>query len=294
MRAFLVLVASLPFWICAELAFAAKPPIQAIDSRNVVIMHDRTECKKNDTCDLLKMDFRVRQYRIPPEDVDDSEFLGTVLYASYETDRVETLPKYAFVQFIRGCVYRSWKENGGTVATHFSVARRYMDVPNNKFITFCHRDWMIDANQSDPIYSSEPSESPNRHYFLQWSDIPGKWDSNASDGHLFGEEVPKYPRGYVTDYPMQAYNLRGVANNVSLEFRMCLYKTADVPPVLEGKDVNFAKPIYCFDWSHNFVYNHDKDVFERPSVISPVCARPFTPEETERDLYIRGVKQPQE
>lgn len=245
---------------------------------------DKKTCVEKDLCDLKSVIFRTEQMRSPAENSDDIETYGTDFYASYETRSLETLSKYAFVQFIRGCVYRSVLGADGKVETYFSIIRRYMGEGR---YPFRHLDWSLDSIDSDPIFTSEPSEPAERHYFSEWLSPSAQWKPGFV-GHFYGEQKPTFPRLYVSDNVPVSYIFDGVAQNVSFEFRMCLYKTGNVPRSVRSNEINFASPIVCHDWGSSNVYNHAQKIFEHPKGITDVCQRPFTPEEERRNHYMKS------
>jgi hypothetical protein len=271
-------------------AHAAESRI-VIEKKEQPFIPDVKTCAAKDICDLKSVVFRTEQMRSPAENSDDIEVYGTDLYASYETRSLETLPKYAFVQFIRGCVYRSVLGADGKVGTYFSVIRRYM---GNGRYPFRHRDWSLDSIDSDPIFTSEPSEPEERHYFSEWLSPSTHWKPGFL-GHFYGEQKPTSPQLYVSDNAPLAYVFDGVAQNVSFEFRMCLYKTTDVPrSVRSSNEITFASPIVCYDWGSSNVYNHMQKTFDHPKGVVGVCQRPFTPDEERRNRFMRSEVSPQE
>jgi hypothetical protein len=261
---------------------------QATESRIVLekkehlFTPDQKTCAIKDICELKGVVFRVEQMRSPAENSDDIEIYGTDIYASYETRSLEMLPKYAFAQFIRGCVYRSSLSTDGKVTTYFSVIRQYMGKGR---YPFRHRDWSLDSVDADPIFASEPSAPEERHYFYEWLSPSTHWKPGFV-GHFYGEQKPTFPQLYVSDNVPVAYIFDGVAQNVSFEFRMCLYKTADVPRNVGLHETNFASPIVCYDWGSSNVYDHAQKKFDHPKGVAGVCQRPFTPDEERRNRFM--------
>lgn len=276
--------------LCVLLGIIGIAGAQATESRIVLdkkeqsFAPDAKTCAIKDICDLKGVVFRVEQMRSPAENSDDIEIYGTDLYASYETRSLEALPKYAFVQFIRGCVYRSALGADGKVGTYFSVIRRYM---GNGRYPFRHLDWSLDSFDNDPVYSSDSSQAEGRHYFSEWLDPSTHWKPGFV-GHYYGEQKPTFPQLYVSDNAPVAYVFDGVAQNVSFEFRMCLYKTADVPLKVRSDEINFATPIVCRTWESSNIYNHTQKIFEHPKGVVGVCQRPFTPAEERRNRFMKS------
>ena len=63
-------------------------------------------CEETQTCDLKGAFVTVEQYKVF---IEDSWTYGTGMVAGYETSNLEFLEKYAFVNFIRGCIFNSVK-----------------------------------------------------------------------------------------------------------------------------------------------------------------------------------------
>lgn len=267
-----------------------------IDESVQIFVPDPTTCAKTDTCDLKQVKLHVRHFRMPQgtvessaTDKDHTDYYGTMMYASFETDSVEKLEKYSFAQFLRGCAFFSELNPDGTLLEYFGVMRPYF----HGFMTLMrHPKWSIDSWTKDPLYASDPTFSDNRHYFFEWHDPPeAKW-REGYQGNLYGEALPTIPVLYITDMPSAArIGPTPRAANASLEFRTCLYKTAEVPTEVKNEhDTAFAEPITCFEWKDNFVYNHDLKKFERPDAIAPVCLRPLTPREVETEKSLNKEK----
>ena len=77
----------------------------------------------------------------------------------YETDSVAALEKYVIVQFKKGCVFDTAKNREGKI-------RRIVADTVASFgeqIPFCFRQWVIDSQDTDPAYNSDPDYG--RFYF---------------------------------------------------------------------------------------------------------------------------------
>ncbi len=269
------------FMISGTPAYAQKG-LEVLKQTEEVYIPQAEDCAHEDICDLKKVIFRVQSYRMPKASIDDIELYGTKMYLAYQTASIADITKYAIVQFIRGCVYRSELLPGNEVKTSFTIVRQHIDAPDG-LILFRHPIWAVDSTDQDPLYSSNPDTPDNRHFFLQWSPQVIK-DVPRQQGVLYGEEIPRLPNVYVTNPLLEPATLvsEGVAKNVSLEFETCIFKTVDIPKALRGTQQDFGSPIKCFSWSHNFVYDHIQKVWQEPSGISPVCNRPLTEEEIDR------------
>lgn len=260
-------------------ATAANTKTATSFTHEEVYVQSPEECAKFDSCDLKQIIFRTNDGSLKRDNSADLDMYWTKMYASYVTKTLADIENYAFVQFIRGCVFSSEVLPDGTVATYFNVIRTHIDVPDGKML-FRHSDWVIDSNDEDPVYSSDLSYSADRHFFAQWTTPHGAWDPDLVQGNLYGEKRPAFPQVYVTDLPSPAVRFPdGVAQNASLEFRICLYKTADIPRRAMGSNIDFAQPIKCFEWNESFVYDHGAQSWERPIGVVAECRRPLTENE---------------
>lgn len=265
-------------------------------TREEIYTPPKEECEKFDICDLKLVILRTQDEVVSKIDEGGIDIYGTKMYASYVTDALSGIEKYAFVQFIRGCQFVSQLLPSGEVENYPNILRPYMDTPEGLAL-FRHPDWAIDSEHADPIQSSDPSLSDNRHFLLQWTTPPGAWNPDISQGNLYGEKRPKFPRVYVTDSPFSAVRYPDeLVRNSSLEFRICLYKTADVPRVTSGNNIGFAVPIKCFEWDQSFVYNYGKKSWERPVGVVAECKRPLTKEEEAQSEVFKYLRKnrPQE
>lgn len=261
---------------CSFLTIGTAYSLSTMDilkTKKRVIIHPESECEKTDTCDLKKIEFREYFYRFPKETPDESDTFGRELYAAYQTDHIENLPRYGFVQFIRGCVFTSSMTPSGIEG--FQVdARRYL----GKLADFRHKDWVADTLDIDPFYSSERGYK-NRHHFFRWDKVRGSFRPDVQNVHsYYGEDHPPYPEMYVIDVPSGVYAAKtpysshDFARNVSLDFRMCLYKTKDVPRDIT-KEAITAEPIACYEWSYHMIYNRRTHSFDRPKELHALCKK---------------------
>lgn len=244
-----------------------------LETKKMVIIHPKSGCEKTDTCDLKKVEFREYFYRFPKEVADESDTFGRELYAAYETDSVGDLPRYGFVQFIRGCFFISSKTNDGLEQLRV-VAREHI----GKLTDFRHVDWVVDSLGTDPFYSAETGYE-NRHYFFRWDKVRGSFRPDIKDVKVYyGEGLPLYPEMYVIDIPSGVYagktpyTSRDFARNVSLDFRMCLYKTKDIPKDITKETIT-AQPIACYEWSYHMIYNRQTQSFDRPDELHAFCKK---------------------
>ena len=66
----------------------------------------------------------------------------------------------------------------------------------------------------------------------------------------------------MADYPAGAFVIGTGVKNAALEFNTCIYRASDVPAETRRDDINFAKPITCFEWQNVYVYDFDKGTFQ--------------------------------
>jgi hypothetical protein len=217
---------------------------------------------------LKEYGFWVRQIRIPsnPKIDSDYEMFYAKLYAWYETEHPAHVEDFGFVQYIRGCVYSSERHADGRITTHFNVTHQNL----GERALFLHPDWVVDTPFVDPLFDSNP-QYPLRHYFMEWSKSPEQFPKGR--GLFYGDNPPKRPRLAVSTLPMPLAHAQGLhedfATNHSLEYRMCLYRTKDIPTRSDGTIIPGA--LGCFDWSSSYVYNHDAKKYESPKGMNPLC-----------------------
>lgn len=224
------------------------------------------KCAENNSCSLKRIQYLVEDYTIllvqNGENFSPERYnYGTRMYASYETESLETLEDYVFVQFIKGCVYRSYLEKGRVVRIQ-DVSKPFLD----DYIPFKFKKWTIDSGDNDPVYSTLPGFS--RHAGLRWNNTDY---FNDKDEMFYKDGKPLTPVLYTTDRPGSAFYSKGMANNVSLVLKMCIYKTKDVPVNTDLDNTSFAEPIHCYEWSNSFIFNHVKMRFEQPKGIATTC-----------------------
>jgi hypothetical protein len=243
-----------------------------------VFINPSDSCKKNDTCELKRAIFRNENYEISRDRSDpfDVWIHSTRILAGMETESVDDLRKYAFVQFIRGCMWYSL-DRGDRIDTQFGVLRDFLGLKKMPFVI---PNWAVDTNDTDPIYASD-AETGDRHYFLESLDQIPRWIPEHA-GYLLGEKPFTVPFGYVRDYPGPAYYNPKTrqAVNMSLEFEMCIFKTASLPTFTNGVNVDRKKALVCFHWEAQRVFDHKNFTFNRTGKgVNKECSRPFTDEE---------------
>ncbi|HWO40471.1 MAG TPA: hypothetical protein VNO43_01560 [Candidatus Eisenbacteria bacterium] len=210
------------------------------------------DCRATDTCDLKRFTLITSVYEVWFSDDPNYPTYGNGAIIEYETDSVEALVKYVIVQFKKGCVFYSSRNGAG------AIERVVGDTVRNfgEHIPFCLPTWVIDSQDTDPAYNSDPDLG--RFHLLRWNE-PDSYDRRTQK--FYGAEKPKKPVVYMADYPSGAFISGSAARNVALEFNTCIYKAADVPAATRRDQVNFAKPIACLPWENVYVYDFDTKTF---------------------------------
>jgi hypothetical protein len=224
------------------------------------------DCRSTDTCDLKRFTLTTLVYEVWFSDDPNYPTYGNGVVMEYETDSVDALEKYAIVQFTRGCVFDSSRNGQGKINRNITYT-----VPSfGEDIPFCFPDWVIDSQDTDPVYNSDPEYG--RFYLLRWNK-PGSYE--YADHKFYGAEKPKNPVVYMTDYPAGAFVTGTGVKNAALEFNTCIYKASEVPAETRREDTNFAKPITCFEWQNVYVYDFDRGRFEANWADVPRRGEPY-------------------
>jgi len=210
------------------------------------------DCHATDSCDLKRFTLTKAVNEIWFSDNPNYPTYGNGVIMEYETDSMATLEQYAIVQFKKGCVFDTAKNQVG------QVRRIVTDTVASfgELIPFCFRNWVIDSQDRDPAYNSDPKYG--RFYLLRWNK-PHSYDNQTQK--FYGMEKPPTPILYMSDYPAGAFISKSGVRNVALEFKSCIYKASDVPLVTTRDNLAFAKPIHCFAWQNIYVYDFAKAGF---------------------------------
>ena len=223
-------------------------------------------CQSTDTCDLKRFSLTTSVDEFWFSDDPNYPTYANGAIMEYETDTVNALEQYAIVQFTRGCVFYTSKNGKGKISWNVSDT-----VPSfGEDIPFCFPEWVIDSQDTDPAYNSDPEYG--RFYLLRWNK-PGSYDHRTQK--FYGAEKPEKPVLYMADYPIGAFVTRSGARNVALEFRSCIYRARDVPPETRRDDIHFAKPLKCFDWQNVYVYDFDKGRYQTNLANVPWPLKPY-------------------
>jgi hypothetical protein len=231
--------------------FTGKGHVHTLSKTQQVFLNPN--CGSTNTCDLKRFTLITSVYEIWFSDDPNYPTYGNGAIMEYETDSVNALEKYAIVQFVRGCVFDSSRNAQGKITRNVS----YFVPSFGESIPFCFRDWVIDSQDTDPAYNSDPEYG--RFYLLRWNK-PGSYE--YPNHKYYGAEKPKIPIVYMADYPAGAFVTGSGIKNAALEFKTCMYKARDVPAETRRDDITFAKPLTCFPWQSVYVYDFNKGKFE--------------------------------
>jgi hypothetical protein len=243
--------------------FTAKGHIHTLSERKQIFSNP--DCRSTDTCDLKKFALTTSVYEVWFSDDPKYPTYGNGAIMEYETDSVEALEKYAIVQFKRGCVFYSSKNGAGTIDRHVSDTVKSF----GEMTPFCFPNWVIDSHDDDPVYNSDPQYG--RFYLLRWNK-PRSYDHQTQK--YYGAEKPRIPLVYMADYPSGAFVTETRVKNTALEFNTCIFKASDVPLQTRRDDIEFARPITCFEWQNVYVYDFDQGRFQTSWVDVPWRERP--------------------
>lgn len=247
--------------------FTGKGHVHTLSETKQVFLNP--DCRSTDTCDLKRFTLTTSVHEVWFSDDPDHPTYANGAIMEYETNSVRALEKYAIVQFVRGCVFKSSRNSRGQITRNvgYIVASFGEDIP------LCFSQWVIDSQDSDPAYNSDPEYG--RFYLLRWNN-PGSYDTRTQK--YYGAKKPKIPVVYMTDYPAGAFVTGTGVKNAALEFETCIYKAIDVPTQTRRDNVNFAQPLACFHWQNVYVYDFDKGTFQTrlADLPSPRREEPFT------------------
>jgi hypothetical protein len=243
--------------------FTGKGHVHTLGEKKQVFLNP--DCRSTDTCDLKRFALTTSVYEVWFSDDPNYPTYGNSVIMEYETGSVDALEKYAVVQFKKGCVFYSSKNREGEI--NRSVGDTVPSFGEN--IPFCFPEWVIDSQDTDPAYNSDPEYG--RFYLLRWNK-PGSYDGRTEK--YYGAEKPKIPVVYMADYPAGAFVTEPGARNVALEFNTCIYKASDVPIETRRDNIAFAKPISCFQWQNVYVYDFAAGKFQTDLAYAPRWEEP--------------------
>ena len=219
-------------------------------TRQEFLNHD---CGASASCGLKRFTVTKSVEEVWFSDDPNHPTYGSGVIMEYETDSVAALERFAVVQFIKGCVFYSAKDVRG------KISRTVIDTVSSfgEQMPFCFSDWVIDSQDTDPAYNSDPEHG--RFYLMRWNK-PGSYDQRTQK--FYGMEKPKNPVVYMTDYPAGAFVGGSAVKNTALAFRTCIYNAVDVPSESRRHKTAFADAIACFEWENIYIYDFDRGVFQ--------------------------------
>jgi hypothetical protein len=277
-------------WLLAFLSensfghFTAKGHVHTVSETKQDFLN--SNCRPTASCDLKRFTLTTSVYEVWFSDDPIYPTYGNSVVMEYQTDSVAALEKYAIVQFKKGCVFYSSKTNGG------KITRKINDtVPSfGENVPFCFPEWVIDSQDSDPAYNSDPKGG--RFSLLRWN-RPGSYDERTQK--FYGIQKPRRPVVYMADHPSGAFVSGIGVKNVALEFNTCIYKASEVPEETRREDINFATPLTCFGWQNVYVYDFDRGNFQTDIADVPRLEEPFARLEKRQetpariDLYLMVI-----
>jgi hypothetical protein len=277
-------------WLLAFLSensfghFTAKGHVHTVSETKQDFLN--SNCRPTASCDLKRFTLTTSVYEVWFSDDPIYPTYGNSVVMEYQTDSVAALEKYAIVQFKKGCVFYSSKTNGG------KITRKINDtVPSfGENVPFCFPEWVIDSQDSDPAYNSDPKGG--RFSLLRWN-RPGSYDERTQK--FYGTQKPRRPVVYMADHPSGAFVSGIGVKNVALEFNTCIYKASEVPEETRREDINFATPLTCFGWQNVYVYDFDRGNFQTDIADVPRLEEPFARLEKRQetpariDLYLMVI-----
>lgn len=240
-------------------AFAAEPAPTITAWKN-------PECLSGN-CEVKGMKMFIRKYR-------DTSMGGAYMTAEMETASKDLLKKYAFVQYIEGCVFEENSKGETRLA--------YRENLGKKGQPFKHIGPEIDSGpDADPIYWSEPKAGFDELRGIQIYRHSGYATKNPMTNNDFGTWASKdknleSAKLYVSDMPTWTHftkdvNFSWTARNSSLKFKICLHKIADIPEKTVDGKLTVPNPIHCMEWASNYVYNKRTSRITEMKEIHPYC-----------------------
>lgn len=221
-------------------------------------------------------DCEIKAMRLFVEKMNSNRMAGTSVSAELEGVNKEVLKKYAFVQYIQGCLFETDRAGKVRMASREFWARKGQP--------FKHVGFELDsASDRDPIYWSNSMagyddlrgfEVPRNSYYAyanplltdSWGAWAGK-EKNLRENKLFIHDMPTPSAWDLNDQTMKV-----TARNSSLKFKICLHKIEDVPARVESPATEIPDAIVCMTWDSNFIYNFSTRKFEdKKDQIHPVC-----------------------
>ena len=254
---------ALPILLCSLLfSLLFSLPVFA----SITVVSTRTEKSAAHHATFIEL---KKEVVLPGAPATEISYLTDIRFG-YEVGKPSQIENYAIVQWIRGCMFSS-EYTDGHVDKDLSITRKHF----GKTIVFQHKDWQIDSDSTDPIYSSDPTHG--RFAFLRWN--ADKSILDADNANVYAKLKPPHGSVFVTDMPGSGFlasgtgRRDGTAQNASLQYITCLFKTSGLPTTTtpQGTGIDRTKSLWCVNWDHQFVWNFEVGRMSQPAVIDPVC-----------------------
>lgn len=225
------------------------------------------DCANGD-CEVKGMKIFIDKYNSVKD-----RMAGNSVAAEIETTSNVSLANYAFVQYIKGCLFEMDNLGSMRIAT-----RQFFGKQGQPFK---HTSWELDsAGDKDPIYWSNDKAGfddmrgfyiPRNSYYVNANpavtESYGSWAGKLSN--LKSNKI------YISDFPTPSYyeEKAGIitARMASLEFKICLHKIADVPASVEDPKTIIGDAIICMDWSSNYQLDFKKKTWVEKTTMHPAC-----------------------
>lgn len=192
------------------------------------------------------------------------------IIASYQTESVDQLERYAFVQWIRGCAYRTYTDVRSGPSHQFWT-RRHL----GRYGNLLHPEWVIDSETADPIYGSPaPDGTEPRHHFYLWNPVPGRFDLSRMRAYRRSRlaEMP-LPELWIADTPNGAsYAFPVSPSSVALEFRTCLHRVRDLPLTAADGTPDLPPALICHEWNWIRVFDSTSQSFRTEVNVPETCS----------------------
>lgn len=242
-------------------------------SKRTVSMPAQSDCKASDTCDLKSVKFVERKLKVllPNE---------RPIFATYMTDTrfilqtttAKEIPRYAVVQYLRGCMFESALLPDGSEVRDFTYVHKQFGA----YSLVRHDDWVVDSSHADPLATS--FEGFGRFDLFKWNKDPANldadnatwyFDSRPTHGTVFKSEL-------LGTTGLIEGTLNPTARNSSLELETCIFKISDVPKTsdAQGTGIDKTKALWCAPWDHNFTYDFASRTVAQGRSIHPFCSEP--------------------
>jgi hypothetical protein len=186
------------------------------------------------------------------------------MVAKIATKKSEYLKEYGIVQFIRGCLFTTTKNNDGTINYSYDSTRYFF----GDIVPMIHPEWVIDSADTDPLYWSSDKNRRLANYRL---DDP-MLHQEPKNRKYYDTHFTNQKAFFIRDMPTGATEFDDGHQNSSMQFKTCLYKLSDVPlTIAPSGEAIVGKELKCFEWQNNFIFNYEKNKYQMAKDIHPAC-----------------------